>query len=199
MWLACYVSAELRSGRRPQRTALPEMPAPLASPKVCCIAAMARFLAADQSYNAKVCGRNVPRTFPKVAFKLPLCQHKKMPAEAGEFVGGQDASWRPHGLFYTEIIRLQPVMAAADYYRSATPGPAETVPLSRNWTPASERAARMAARFASVVFGTPSTASARRIVATPNFECVARSSALQRISPLAARICAPVINFRSYD
>ena len=81
--------------------------------------------------------------------------------------------------------------------RRRTPGPPPFEGI--NSTPASSNAIRSADTFAVVKPTAPSTASARRMVATPRRDFCARSSALHRRRALAARICAPVIIFHSYD
>ena len=71
-------------------------------------------------------------------------------------------------------------------FRNRTPSPP---PLSSTKTmPAASNAWRRAASLASVTGISPSTTSALRIVATPTFEAVARSSAVQRSKARAARI-----------
>jgi hypothetical protein len=59
---------------------------------------------------------------------------------------------------------------------------------SMNWTPADSNALRMAQLFAAVSDVSSIVNSARRIVVTPTDDDRARSSALQRINALAARI-----------
>ena len=70
--------------------------------------------------------------------------------------------------------------------RKRTPAPPPL--LSMNSIPAASNAWRSAASLASVTGISPSTTSARRIVATPTLEAVARSRALHRSSARAARI-----------
>ena len=72
--------------------------------------------------------------------------------------------------------------------RRRTPGPPPF--SSMNSTPAASSARRRAASLGSVTGISPSTTSTRRIVATPTFEALARSRALQRSSARAARNCA---------
>jgi len=80
---------------------------------------------------------------------------------------------------------------------SRTPAPP---PLSgMNSMPACSSAARIALELAAVVVSGASCASARRMVATPSLVLVASSSALHRRRARAARSCAPVIGFKSFD
>jgi hypothetical protein len=70
--------------------------------------------------------------------------------------------------------------------QNRTPSPP---PLSSmNSTPAASNAWRSAASLGSVTGISPSTTSARRIVATPTFEAAARSRALHRSKARAALI-----------
>jgi hypothetical protein len=69
---------------------------------------------------------------------------------------------------------------------SLTPAPPPF--SSMNSTPADSKALRMAQLFAAVSDVSSIANSARRIVVTPTDDDRARSSALQRINALAARI-----------
>src|SRR5882762_7683142 len=73
-------------------------------------------------------------------------------------------------------------------FRNRTPGPPPF--SSMNSTPAVSRARRTAKLFETVIAVTSAINSARRMVATLKVECLARSSALQRMRARAARICA---------
>jgi hypothetical protein len=65
--------------------------------------------------------------------------------------------------------------------------------------PAPSNARRIAVSLANVTGISPSTTSARRIVATPTFEARARSSAVHRMSARAARIRALEIFFDGHS
>src|SRR5690349_2689008 len=66
---------------------------------------------------------------------------------------------------------------------------------SMNSTPAASSAVRTATLLAAVSEVVSTVSSARRIVVSPTDDARARSSALQRINALAARICALVSEF----
>ncbi|MFJ6327187.1 MULTISPECIES: hypothetical protein [unclassified Rhizobium] len=68
-----------------------------------------------------------------------------------------------------------------------------------NSTPAFSKVILINFKFAAVIFGCPSSDSARRIVVTPTLAAIARSSADHRSKALAARICAPVIPLIFFD
>ncbi len=79
--------------------------------------------------------------------------------------------------------------------RTPTPPPFSGI----NSTPAVSRDMRISFRFADVIAGSPSSASARRIVEMLTLASCASSSAVHRTSARAARIWAPVITFINFD
>jgi hypothetical protein len=89
---------------------------------------------------------------------------------------------RPCKLFRQDDRRFLGLLGA----QNRTPSPP---PLSSmNSMPAASKAWRSAASLGSVTGISPSTTSARRIVATPTFEAAARSRAVHRSRARAARI-----------
>jgi len=149
--------------------------------------------------------RIVPYRFRGTTIQILRVYHRLAPTDFDQPTCNQKR------FFPERVSLLEPAVVGSVHFldfsfsglRSRTPGPPPF--SSMNSTPAASKARRTARSFTVVIEVSSFVSSARRIVATLNDVCRARSSALHRIRDRAALICAllsgfePILtSFKSY-